>query len=305
MKVIFFGLGSIGMRHLRNLVQLCEERQLEITVDAYRTNRTADTVEHISTTYYDVEEVPATYDVAFITNPTSLHYETLQKMKNKAHYFFIEKPVFDNPSYLELLDEIDEDSVYVAAPLRYKKVMTAIKTYLSEKQVYSVRVICSSYLPEWRAGDYRESYSANKELGGGVELDCIHELDYVTDLFGFPSSVKCMLSKKSDLYITSNDLAIYILEYLDKVVEVHLDYFGVYPRRQIELITQDDLIICDILNNTIYSHKDGHIVDISELTNTMYMQELAYLLDVVVKRQGNWNNLIRASHVLKLAKGEL
>ena len=42
-----------------------------------------------------------------------------------------------------------------------------------------------SYLPELAAGlDYRQSYSARSELGGGVLLDVIHEVDYAQWVLG-------------------------------------------------------------------------------------------------------------------------
>ena len=43
----------------------------------------------------------------------------------------------------------------------------------------------SSYLPDWHPYEnYKESYAAKKELGGGVVLTSIHELDYLYWLFG-------------------------------------------------------------------------------------------------------------------------
>ena len=65
---------------------------------------------------------------------------------------------------------------YVACPLRYNAVIQYIKDNIDLQDVISVRSISSSYLPDWRPGvDYRKTYSAKKELGGGVSIDLIHE----------------------------------------------------------------------------------------------------------------------------------
>ena len=49
----------------------------------------------------------------------------------------------------------------------------------------SVRLWFGSWLPDWRpAVDYRPTYSARAELGGGVLLDAIHELDMLVWLLG-------------------------------------------------------------------------------------------------------------------------
>ncbi|WP_324254035.1 Gfo/Idh/MocA family oxidoreductase [Paenibacillus sp. 1001270B_150601_E10] len=304
MKVIFFGLGSIGKRHLQNLITLYRENSVDLEVHAYRTKATDEKIEGLDKCIFECDQINDHYDATFITNPTAIHFETLNLMNEKSKFFFIEKPVFDHPNY-RVNTSIDPSKVYVAAPLRYKPIMSYLKTYLEDKRIYSARIMCSSYLPTWRKGDYRKSYSASRELGGGVELDCIHELDYVTWLFGFPKQKKHLLLKTSDLSIESNDLALYLLEYEDKVIEVHLDYFGVFSQRKIEIITNDDLVVCDLLNDTLSSQRYGQIVDMKRDVNEMYIEEMKYFIEQVIHCQDNWNDLNNAIDVLKLAKGEI
>ena len=43
------------------------------------------------------------------------------------------------------------------------------------------------------------TYSAHKDMGGGVSIDLIHEWDYLTYLFGMPSEIYSILDKVSDL----------------------------------------------------------------------------------------------------------
>ena len=60
-----------------------------------------------------------------------------------------------------------------------------VKNNVDLSKVYSARAISSSYLPDWRPGqDYRTTYSAHKDMGGGVSIDLIHEWDYLSWLFG-------------------------------------------------------------------------------------------------------------------------
>ena len=241
------------------------------------------------------------YDVAFITNPTAFHLETLETIMGRANYIFLEKPAFSKNQAITQFKSI-ETTIYVAAPLRYKAVMEKLKSLVSEKRILSARVICSTYLPDWRNDDYRQSYSANPELGGGIELDCIHELDYVIDLFGFPQKITSLMGRKSDLEIKSNDTALYILEYQDKFVEVHLDYYGQVPQRKIELITEDGLIEVDLLSNRVIDKANNEEIIINEKPNEMYLRELVYFLDNVITEKENHNNLNHANQVLKLAK---
>ncbi|WP_414838638.1 Gfo/Idh/MocA family oxidoreductase [Carnobacterium sp. TMP28] len=301
MKVIFFGLGSIGQKHYQNLKTICKEKAIPLDVSAYRSRKADHVAPSEIRMIYKMDEIEDDYDVAFVTNPTALHLSTLQKIKDKAAYFFVEKPIFEKAYSI---DEFigNKDAYYVAAPLRYKGIMLELKHYLKHQITLNARVISSSYLPNWRKDDYTKSYSANPELGGGIELDCIHELDYVIDLFGFPTQSKAMYGKKSTLKIQSNDTALYLLEYEDKFIEIHLDYYGQVPQRKIEIITTDDFITCDLLTNTLTSRKLGELRALTEESNQMYLNELTYFIDKVLTHTENNNTIEHANNVLKIAK---
>lgn len=304
MKVIFFGLGSIGKKHYKNLKTICELRGIPLEVYAFRSKKSKikdfDNIHMI----YSADKIDSDYDIVFITNPTALHFDTLKLTKDKGKYYFVEKPIFEKEYDISNFISANK-KYYIAAPLRYKKIMKELNNLLKEQVVYSVRVTCSSYLPEWRDSNYVESYSAKPELGGGVELDCIHELDYVINMFGFPKDVKTMFGKKSNLIINSNDTANYLLEYVDKYVEVHLDYYGKIAQRKIEVITEDDLIICDLLDNEIISKSTKKVIKLNEELNQMYMNELIYFIDDIMTEKSNTNTLKHAMDVLKIAKGDI
>lgn len=301
MKVIFFGLGSIGQKHYQNLQMICKEREIPLNVSAYRSRKSEHETPSNIHMIYNINEIEDDYDVAFITNPTALHLETLHTIKNKAKYFFVEKPIFEKTYDIDAFIE-NKEAYYIAAPLRYKSIMKELENFLKDKQVYNARVICSSYLPDWRQDDYRNSYSANPDLGGGIELDCIHELDYVINLFGFPNETKAMYGKKSHLEIKSNDSAVYLLNYNDKFIEVHLDYYGKFSQRKIEIITDNDLIVCDLLENKLTSKLSGESIQLTEKNNRMYVNELVYFMDYVMTDKENNNNIVHANEVLKIAK---
>ena len=194
LKICFAGLGSIGKRHLRDLAKIIKssERSIDALRSGHGNEIQKDILEQINTIYHDISELPKDYDIIFITNPTYLHYDTIKELVEHTKHMFIEKPVFQFP--IQDVSELNLKSssvYYVAAPLRYGPVVSKLKELVTKEKVYSVRAICSSYLPDWRKGtDYRKNYSAIKEQGGGVELDLINELDYITYLFGMPQEVK-------------------------------------------------------------------------------------------------------------------
>ena len=201
MKALFIGLGSIGTRHLQNLTALCEKKGIPLQADALRSGSR-----------------PLRPGAAELLHAQYTAWAALGE--------------YD----LAALGLGEHQKAYVAAPMRWCGTMLALKEELPRLKPYSARVICSSYLPDWRPGvDYRTVYSAHREMGGGVTIDLIHEWDYLVELFGVPSQVYNLKGTFSHLEIDSDDLSVYIARYPGLLAEVHLDYFGRTYRRSIEL----------------------------------------------------------------------
>ena len=307
MKVCFVGLGSIASRHIKNLKALYGN-SVEIDVLRSKSGRSVadDIQEFVNKIYYAIEELQDSYDVIFITNPTKMHYDTLKKLKDQARNFFIEKPVFEfGNEDIDILN-LKEDSVcYVACPLRFTNAIQYLKQNVDFDEVYSMRCISSSYLPDWRPGiDYRTTYSAQKELGGGVSIDLIHEWDYIYYLTGAPQKVHSFVSQKSNLEIDSDDIAVYIASYPDKTVELHLDYFGRVPIRKIELFTRDDSIEADLIEQKIIFKKEQKIIDLSENRDSYQQKELLHFFDIVQGKISNDNTIQDACRTLRTTRGE-
>jgi predicted dehydrogenase len=306
MKICMVGLGSIGKRHLKNLYSVLSEKNIQFDIDALRggpQNSISDVYEFLHKEFFSYNDLPDDYDIAFITNPTNLHYDTIQKMLHKARHLFIEKPVFDRTDYDINQLQLQNDGVYyVACPLRYSSVIKYLKDFISTNNVYSVRCLCSSYLPDWRPRtDYRQSYSAKAETGGGVRVDLIHEWDYLQYLFGMPLEIVEFHGKYSHLEITSDDAAIYVARYKDKLVSVYLDYYGRVSRREIELYFEEDVIIGDLINNEIRFLKSGEMIDLPQNRDDMQKAEIEYFFNIINEQFENTNDIHMAFKTLNLA----
>ena len=285
LKVCFVGVGSIARRHIRNLREVCVYRSINLIIDALRRENIP--VEGVDNVYSDIRKLPDDYDVLFITNPTETHLNSLIKLHNKGRHFFIEKPVVTPGQIKEATRlELKKNSVYyVACPLRHNGVIQWIKKNVSTEDVIGVRSISSSYLPEWRPEqDYRGTYSSHRDLGGGVSTDLIHEWDYLTYLFGWPKEIHSLIGKKSDLEIDSDDYALYIANYDSMTVELHLDYYGRKPIRQIQLFTKEETIIGDLTDNTITKLVSGERIDLGGERDDYQKKELTLFLDMIDDR---------------------
>ena len=315
LTALFIGLGSIGSRHLKNLHTICVERGITLAADALRSSLNRPLrpgVAELLRAQFTALDDPAArghYDLAFITNPTSLHAETLQSLRGRAGALFIEKPIFSaDQAGLDPAALLDPgQKAYVAAPMRWCGVMLALKKRLetgADGRPYCARVLCSSYLPDWRPGvDYRTVYSAHKAMGGGVTIDLIHEWDYLVDLFGAPERLYNLRGQYSELEIDSDDVSLYIAQYPGMLAEVHLDYFGRGYRRSIELFTPSGSLVADFGAGTL-TLPDGTVEDYTEDVNARYLREMAYFLDYAAGPQAvSLNPPATAAQVLRLTLG--
>ncbi|EPM2759152.1 L-glutamine-D-fructose-6-phosphate isomerase subunit, partial [Campylobacter jejuni] len=151
-----------------------------------------------------------------------------------------------------------KNHIYVAYLLRFHPVIVALKKLLKGEKIYFASLVCNSYLPHWRALDYRQNYSAKKELGGGVLLDLSHEIDLAFFLFGNLELIYSQNAKISELDITSDDFAFLVLKNSQKAkIHIELDYFSKFNKREIIIHTLEKSFKADLINNKIeIYHKD-------------------------------------------------
>lgn len=305
-KIAFCGLGSIGKRHLRNTVRYLQEHHCDFRIDAIRSGAGAaleeDIACNLSRVYSYEDEIPTDYDIIFITNPTAMHGECIERYCNNTRSMFIEKPLVDDIG--RDLSGLPEGLVcYVACPLRYTRALQYVKEHIDCSQAYSVRAVCSTYLPDWHPDeDYRKSYSAHKSMGGGVAIDLIHEWDYLVWLFGRPDKVTSIRRKVSELEIDSEDIAVYIGCTSECVFELHLDYFGKREKRELEIYLPAETITVDLREGKV-SFNDGREIFLCEERDEYQMREISHFFDIIRGVCKNDNNIDEAMNTLKIAKG--
>ena len=302
MKAAVIGLGSIGQRHLKNIHAVAAKRGIQVATNVvepreldYLDEATRSLVGKLFAAPIEI----GSYDMIFVANPSQLHEETLAVVRDKADFFFVEKPVFTKALGTDALAPYADDrKFYVACPIRHTKVYAFLSDFVPQNKVYCARAICSSYLPEWRPGtDYRRTYAA-QEGSGGVKLDLIHEFDYLFTLFGFPPESRLLDGKFSDLELKSVDGVSFVGRYPDKTLELHLDYYGRAPRREIELYTADDVVVCDFINAEIRFLKSGRRIDLAEERNEYCMREIGYFFDFALAGAKNINPIPYANGII-------
>lgn len=288
MKILIVGCGSIGLRHLANFKKI---KNCEVAV--FRT--TCDNVPEFEEIYgvkvfTDFKKALGMRpDAVVISNPTSLHIKYATEAAKKGCHLFIEKPLSNSLKGLDSLIKIVEKKkleVLVGCDLRFHKQLIKIKELLDMSalgKVYFARLAVGSYLPGWRPrSDYSKSYSSRKDLGGGVILDLIHEIDYAIWFFGEPVGVNADAYKLSDLKIDTEDYAEIFLKFKNgTAVQIHMDYLNRYLERECEIICEfgnikwnyvlGSLEIFDVRDNSkkkfMLKNSDGNEIYIDEIKN--------------------------------------
>lgn len=299
MKVLIVGLGSIAKKHIAALKQI----DSEIIIYALRSSVISEEFEEVRNIYSFLELELITLDFAIVSNPTAEHKKTIEALLPFRCPLFIEKPLFHTLEIEKILEPIKESGVltYVACNLRFLHCLQFVKERLTGMRVNEVNAYCGSYLPEWRTGvNWKDTYSANKEMGGGVHIDLIHEIDYLYWMFGMPDCTRKLFRNASSLNITAFDYANYSLEYNDFTISVILNYYRRDARRTLEIVCDKETWEVDLRANRVM--KNGVVCFESEqnIVDT-YSLQMAYFLHLVKERATvSFNSFENALDVLKI-----
>ncbi|MFC4209939.1 Gfo/Idh/MocA family protein [Pedobacter lithocola] len=302
MNVLIVGLGSIARKHIAALQTL----KIGTKIYALRSGINS-TVEIGVENIYDLDTVNVVFDFAIISNPTHLHYQFIKELAQKSIPLFIEKPAvhtLENANKLvELIAEKQLVS-YVACNLRFHPCIKFLKEKMEDKplRINELNIYCGSYLPDWRPGrDFRYIYSANAEMGGGVHLDLFHEIDYTTWLFGSPNKSKSVLRNNSSLDIDAVDYANYILQYDGFTASIILNYYRRNPKREIEVVFEDDTWTVDLIKNTLKNDANEYLFEASDFdVKHTYIFQLEYFINCLKTNQIPMNSFKDSLENLKL-----
>lgn len=301
MKVLIIGLGSIAKKHIAAL----KEIDSNIEIYALRSNKNAESFDNV-VNIYDISENSKDFDFAIISNPTSLHASSITSILKLNIPLFIEKPVFESLEYDDLLNNISKIGLitYVACNLRFLDSLKFLHDYIQNnpnQRINEVNVYCGSYLPEWRPGtDYRKCYSAIPELGGGVHIDLIHDIDYVYWIFGKPIASNGICRNVSSLDIRAIDYANYQLIYPGFTASIILNYYRRDYKRKLEVVFENSTWTVDIKSNSIYNESGCLIFKGENSPIETYKTQLEYFINSITNGDKPENDVNTAYDILKI-----
>lgn len=262
-KAVVLGLGSIGLRHAEVLE--------ELGLDVIKVSRRPALSDVSDLSEIDFQEQKT---LVLISNETSQHVKALHDVLAFGHkgMIVVEKPLSVSYDDVENLDSAGA-SVYVAYNLRFLPVIEALKKCLdsSDEQVLSVQAYVGQNLKTWRTGRQpEETYSAHKDLGGGVLRDLSHELDLVNWLVGPISRVVASGGRKGQITVDSDDCWNILMENeKGTAISLGLNYYDNVVQRAITVITNSHTYVADLVEGTL--NVDGEKTLYQHHRNTSYL----------------------------------
>ena len=242
MKFLIAGLGSIGRRHLRNLLALGER-----DIILYRSRLSTLPDDELAGFPVETDLAAALAhrpDAVIVATPTALHLDVAIPAAEAGCHLMIEKPVSHS---LERVDDLRSavtrggGRVLVGFQFRFHPTLRDAARLLAEGAIgrpVVARAHWGEYLPGWHAWeDYRKSYAARADLGGGVVLTLCHPLDYLGWLMGAPELQWTFTDSVGDLGIDVEDVAEIGLRFPNGGVgSVHLNYLQQPPAHHLEVL---------------------------------------------------------------------
>ncbi len=314
MKFVVVGCGSIGKRHIRNLLALGHEvtaynrgeaRRMEVerifAIPVYGRLREA------------LENCRA--DAVVIATPQSLHVEQALEAARRGMHLFIEKPL---SSSLAGLDELEREVkardlvTHVGSNMRFHFGPASVRERLVAGQLGRplwAAIWGGMYLPAWHPEeDYRMMYSARRDMGGGAVFDFIHELDLALWLFGRPEMVAGMTARSGWLDIETEDLVDVILRFANGLqVNVHLDYLQRPYQRGIRIVGDRGWIEWNMARQQVegYDYQQGKIVSSPYPEdydhNDMYREQMRYFISCLEEKRQSASDIQAGRRAVELA----
>jgi predicted dehydrogenase len=294
---LVLGGGSIGKRHLRNL--LASGRTAAI-VDTRADRREEIAAKHPGARVHsslDAALAADAYRTAFICVPTAYHIEPALRLARQGLHIFMEKPVSHSLDGVGELVETVEKAGLVGVTgfcMRFFEPLVHAKALVEAGAIgrlVTARSLTAVYLPAWHPWeDYRTFYMARKDQGGGVLLDECHAFDWMQWLCGPIEGVFCVVGTFSDLEVTSDDVCEVIARFGGGAVgSIHLDMVDRSLRSEVELIGTDSTLLVDLESHAVrlrdLEANTWHTTTFPPSYDRMYVDELEHFFACVEGRE--------------------
>lgn len=310
-KILFAGLGGAGQRHLRTFRKLLPNtsefigyRSIKKT-PVLHSDFSIDTASSLEEKYNiklfnSIEDaINNNPDLIVISTPTAKHFDLAKKAAENRINIFIEKPFSDSLQGFNDFNNLVKNNklcFFISFQRRYHPYLRKIKEIVCNRElgkIMSASFNVASYVPSWHPYEnFKDLYACRKDLGGGVLLTEIHELDLCYWYFGYPNKIYCSGGNYSNTSMDVEDTAHMVIKYDAFPVTINLCFMQKHTNRSINISGTDGYLEWDAEGNklTVMNFKTEKTVNLSDqnLTNDDLFYNQA---SVFINKLGPDNNI--------------
>jgi predicted dehydrogenase len=290
MKVLVVGTGSIGRRHISNLLHLGVE------VYAYSYRGKSFGAQNLGASVTLLEDwsdgLCGDIDAVIVANSSEQHVDVALRAARMGKAVYIEKPLsisLDKIDELAKLIETQHLVVETGFMLRAHPNLVWFKKAINDGilgELMYLRASVGQWLPNWRPDtDHRVGYSAFYDRGGGVIFDLIHELDLVNWLAGRVVDVAAMTHHVPILEIQTEAVAQICLRLESgALAQVHVDYVRPGYSRTLEMVGYEGVLSWDYSRGEVLLGLPGgstevvHSIPSDFCRNSMFLAYMEHFL---------------------------
>ena len=310
-KILICGVGSIGERHINNLLSLGYS-----DIILFRSkNKKLRTIKKKFPTFTNLSKaLNEKPEVAIVSNPTHLHLRTLMKCVQSKCHVFIEKPISQNLRGYKKIKELiiqHKRHVVVGYMMRYHPCIIQIKKWIDKKRIGKILHFKSEwgeYMPGWHPWeDYKISYAGKKEMGGGPILTLSHDIDLSLLFCGEYKDVLGNYRSISDLKINTEDVADILISFKSGAsANIHLNYLSRPSSRKINIIGSKGQISFNYYKNEAKmfingKHSKTYNVSKKFNRNDLFVDEIKDFFNKIKNKNPNVRNIDNAFKIVKIA----
>lgn len=304
MKILIVGLGSIGQRHLRNIIKI--DKHIEIF--AYRrllktpalSNQNKVLKKSIKDKY-KIKYIDSLNNIkklninaAIICSPSSFHIKEAILLARQNINLFIEKPLSSNligiNTFKSILNKNKNITAMVGFQLKFCPIINKLKKIIVSEKYGKPKYISihhGEHIKNFhKYENYSDLYAAKKKLGGGVALTQIHEIDYLLYILQNYSlkKISSLSGKISKLNIDVEDTVSSNFLFKNKnesvLCNLHLNYYETHRKREINILFENFKIHADLIkqNIKIFTNSKIKTYKIKYQRNDLFVKEMKYFI---------------------------
>lgn len=311
---LVIGAGSIGERYIRNLYALGYQNLVVLRTRNLPFRDIGSATVRVVTSWKEVEQFKPV--VAFICNPTALHLSSAMECVSRGIHVLVEKPLSHTVDGLDKLVQASIEKkilIHVGYMMRHHPLLKMVYEMVSSGEhgrLIQLQSHWGEYLPDWHPWeDYRTSYAARKDMGGGAALTLSHDLDLAfwmaggklidsKNLFNFSSSLEVDVESGAD----------FLLQFESGVIaNVHLNFFQRPKERWYKYFFDRAVVLIDFFRNEmIISDAQGERIErlANFDRNDLFLDQIQYFFGLLNQPEKSVVSIAESKQIINLCTHE-